>query len=58
MHTNSYSVDLECFLEAHMLMPRCQVMLLGNGRTFRRSYLFEKLVHALEGNIGMLTIAF
>lgn len=41
-----------------MLMPRCQVVLLGNGRTFRRSYLFEKLVHALEGNIGTLTIAF
>lgn len=58
MHTNSYSLDLECFLEAHVLMRRCQVVLLGNGRTFRRSYLFENLVHALEGNIGTLTIAF
>lgn len=55
---NSYSLDLECFLEAHVLMPRCQVVLLGNGRTFRRLYLFENLVHALEGNIGTLTIAF
>ena len=41
-----------------MLMLRCQVLLLGNGRTFRRLYLFEKLVHALEENIGTLTIAF
>lgn len=45
------------FLGGARVMPRCQVVLLGNGRTFRRSYLFEKLVHALEGNIGTLTIA-